>query len=156
MLDAIQADYTRSIACLQEEIDVLNYELCTDRASSPQPPTTTAELPPDTHMVPESTSAPAQKPVPPSAPTATPVGAPSWAIVVRKGRKKVSPTAKPALSAKSPSLATAPGHKKGFTMRERCLIIRCDGYPLTPTAMELRDGINRAISSTYVQTVSLT
>ncbi|RPB04740.1 hypothetical protein L873DRAFT_1785964 [Choiromyces venosus 120613-1] len=41
-------------------------------------------------------------------------------------------------------------------MRERRLIIKHDSSHLAPTATELHDAINKALSSTYVQTVSLT
>ncbi|RPA98040.1 hypothetical protein L873DRAFT_1790564 [Choiromyces venosus 120613-1] len=40
-------------------------------------------------------------------------------------------------------------------MRERCLIVKCDGSLLTPTAMELWDVINKSLSSTNVQMVLL-
>ncbi|RPA88695.1 hypothetical protein L873DRAFT_1796518 [Choiromyces venosus 120613-1] len=74
-----------------------------------------------------------------------------------KGKKKTTTTTqKPALAAKSPSPANALLPKKGITMRERRLAIKRDDSPLTPTAMELRDAINSALSSTYIQTVSLT
>ncbi|RPA88743.1 hypothetical protein L873DRAFT_1796434 [Choiromyces venosus 120613-1] len=107
-------------------------------------------------MAPESTSAPAKQPAPSSAPAAASVGAPSWATVARKGKKKATATQKPAPAAKPPSPTNAPAPKKGITLRERELVIKRDGSPLTPTAMELRDTINSALSSTYVQTVSLT
>ncbi|RPB04545.1 hypothetical protein L873DRAFT_1786326 [Choiromyces venosus 120613-1] len=153
MFETIQSDYRKSIDGLQEEIEGLNSELDQLRVSPPQPPTT--ESPPDTRVAPESTSAPAQQPAPSSAPAPTFVGTPSWATVVRKGKKNATTTQKPAPAAKSPSPASAPALKKGITMRERKLIIKRDGSPLTPTAMELRDAINGALSSTYVQTVFL-
>ncbi|RPA89504.1 hypothetical protein L873DRAFT_1796057 [Choiromyces venosus 120613-1] len=156
MMDIVQADYRKLIDGLQEEIDALNSELDQLRVSPPQPPTTTAESPSNTHRAPESTSAPAQQPASTSAPAPTPVGAPSWATVVRKGKKKAATnTQKPASAAKQPSPANAPAPKKGITMRERRLVIKRDSSPLTPTTMELQDAINSALSSTYIQTVSL-
>src|SRR5205807_8643683 len=44
--------------------------------------------------------------------------------------------------------------RKGPTMRERRFTIKRDGSPLLPTALELRDSINKALSATLVQTVS--
>ncbi|RPB00180.1 hypothetical protein L873DRAFT_1843143 [Choiromyces venosus 120613-1] len=73
-----------------------------------------------------------------------------------KGKKKAPTTLKPTPAVKFPSRTNAPTAKKGITMRERRLIIKRNSSPLTPTAMGLRDAINRAISSTHVQTVSLT
>ncbi|RPA89255.1 hypothetical protein L873DRAFT_1892317, partial [Choiromyces venosus 120613-1] len=154
MFETIQSDYRKSINRLQEEIEALNSELDQCRVSHPQPPTT--ESSPDTRAAPESTSAPAKQPAPSSAPAPASVGAPSWATVIRKGKKKAITTQKPALVAKPPSPASAPAPKKGITMRERKLVIKRDDSPLTPTAMELRDAINSALSSTYIQTVSLT
>ncbi|RPA92132.1 hypothetical protein L873DRAFT_1847919 [Choiromyces venosus 120613-1] len=142
MLDIIQADYRRSIDRLQEEIDVLNSELDQLRVSPLQLSTT--ESPPDTHMASESTSALAQQPSTSSAPALATVGAPSWATVIRKGKKKTA-TQKPAPAAKPPSPTNAPAPKKGITLRERELVIKRDGSPLTPTAMELRDTINSAL-----------
>ena len=39
-------------------------------------------------------------------------------------------------------------------MRERRLTIKRDGSPLLPTAIELRDSINKALSTTLGQTIS--
>ncbi|RPA95929.1 hypothetical protein L873DRAFT_1792021 [Choiromyces venosus 120613-1] len=152
--EEILRDYRKSIDGLREEIDALSSELDQLRVS-PQPPTTT-ESPSDTHIVLESTSAPTQQPAT-SAPIPTSVGAPSWATVVKRGKKKATTaTQKPAPAAKLASPANAPAPKKGVTMRERRLVIKRNCSPLTPTAMELLDTINSALSSTYIQTVSLT
>ncbi|RPB00624.1 hypothetical protein L873DRAFT_757154 [Choiromyces venosus 120613-1] len=77
-------------------------------------------------------------------------------MVVRKGKKKAPSTSKPALAVKPTPPANAPAPKKAITMRERRLVIKCDGSPLTLTAIKLSDAINKALSSTYVHTVSLT
>ncbi|RPA92899.1 hypothetical protein L873DRAFT_1858165 [Choiromyces venosus 120613-1] len=150
MFETIQSDYRKSIDGLQEEIEALNSELDQLRVSPPKPSTAT-ESPPDTLAAPESTSAPAKQPAPSSATAPASVGAPSWATVVRKGKKKATATQKPAPAAKPPSPTSAPALKKGITMRERKLVIKRDGSSLTPTAMELRDAINSALSSTYGQ-----
>ncbi|RPA90393.1 hypothetical protein L873DRAFT_1795507 [Choiromyces venosus 120613-1] len=105
-------------------------------------------------MAPESTSAPAQQPAPSYTPAPTSVGAPSWATVVRKGKWRTPTAQKHAMAAKPPSPANAPAPTKVITMRERRLVIKCDGSPLTPTAMELQDTINGALSSSYIQTIS--
>ncbi|RPA89075.1 hypothetical protein L873DRAFT_1894714 [Choiromyces venosus 120613-1] len=107
-------------------------------------------------MARESTSAPAQTPHSSSTLAPTSVGTPTWVTVIRKGKKKASATPKAAPAAKPTPSANTPTPKKGITMRERRLVINCDGSPLTPTTMELRDAINNALSSTYIQTVSLT
>ncbi|RPA90531.1 hypothetical protein L873DRAFT_1795435 [Choiromyces venosus 120613-1] len=154
MLDIIQADYRRLIDGLQEEIKALNSKLDQLQVCPLQPPTT--ESPPDTHIAPESTSALAQQPAPSSAPASTCVGAPSWATVVRKGKGTTPTTQKPTSAAKPSSAVNTPAPKKDINIRERRLIIKRDGSHLTPTAMELRDTINSALSSIYIQTVSLT
>ncbi|RPA98280.1 hypothetical protein L873DRAFT_1790420 [Choiromyces venosus 120613-1] len=120
MLDTIQAKYRRSIDGLQEEIDALSSDLDQLRVPPAQPPTTT-ESAPDTQMAPESTSAPAQEPASLSAPTPTSVGAPSWATVTRKGKKKAPTTPKPTPAAKpSPlqeaTLPSPPWRQQGFCL----------------------------------------
>ncbi|RPA97485.1 hypothetical protein L873DRAFT_1790974 [Choiromyces venosus 120613-1] len=93
---------------------------------------------------------------PPPASSPTSIGAPSWATVTGKGKKKAPATLKPTLAAKPTSSANAPMPKKGITMRERRLVIKHDGSLLTPTAMELQDAINTMLSFIYIQTVSFT
>src|SRR5205807_692929 len=115
------------------------------------------EAPIPTPNAPEVSSGPAvPTPCPsvPLAPAAAP--GPSWATVARRGRKKAPQQPKP-----SPTLASNPTQPKsappmkGITMRERRLVIKRDNSPLATTAVELRDSINKALSATYVQTISL-
>ncbi|RPA98472.1 hypothetical protein L873DRAFT_1912930 [Choiromyces venosus 120613-1] len=157
MLDMIHNDYRNSITILKKHINGLVDELDELWQQTPPPPEqpTTTTAPPDTHRVPESTLSTTQTLPPLSAPALAAISAPSWATVVRKGKKKALSTSKPASAAKLNPLTNAPTSKKGITMRERRLIIKHDGSPLTPIAMEVQDAINRVLSSTYIQTISL-
>ena len=153
MFEHLHDDYRKAIDGLTEDISALSEELETLR-SSPQPaPATSAPAPPTT-KAPESTSRPAPQQFPP--PQVTPTApAPSWATVARKGRKKTPAPSKPGPPpATAPTSAKTPAPRKGPTMRERRLTIKRDGSPLLPTAIELRDSINKALSATLVQTVS--
>ncbi|RPB04566.1 hypothetical protein L873DRAFT_1933951 [Choiromyces venosus 120613-1] len=157
VMELMHKDYRKSIIPLSEKIDKLCNKL--DGLRQPQatqPPTTTEPPTQATCEAPESTSKTDQQPSPPSAPVPASVGATSWATVIRKREKKAPNTPKPALADKPTSLANAPMPKKGITMRERRLVIKCDGSPLALTAIELQDTINTALSSTYIQTMSLT
>ncbi|RPA90486.1 hypothetical protein L873DRAFT_1795447 [Choiromyces venosus 120613-1] len=158
MLEIIHNDYRYSITALKRHIDTLGDELDELWQQTPPPPdqSTTTTAPPATHIVLESTSCPAQAQPPLSAPTPTAVGAPSWVVVVRRGKKKAPGTSMPAPAAKPTPPANAPAPKKGITMIERRLVIKRDGFPLNPTTMELRDAINRVLSSNDILTVSLT
>src|SRR5437588_10970438 len=158
-LEHIHRDYRKAIDGLTEDVSALNEQLEELRAARPQPATTTTapEAPIPTPKAPEVSSGPAvPAPCPsvPQAPTAAP--GPSWATVARRGRKKAHQQPKP-----SPTLASNPTQpksappKKGITMRERRLVIKRDNSPLATTAVELRDSINKALSATYVQTISL-
>src|SRR5207237_1108647 len=132
MFRHLQDDYRKAIDGLTEDVSALSEELETLR-SSPQPaPTTSAPAPPTT-KAPESTSRPAPQQYPPPPPV-TPAGpAPSWATVVRKGRKK-APAPKPSAPLVNTSTSPkAPVPKKGPTMTERRLTIKCDGSPLSPS-----------------------
>ena len=154
MFRHLHDDYRKAIDGLTEDISALSEELETFR-SAPQPaPATSASAPPNP-KAPESTSRPAPQQHPPPPPATPAAPAQSWATVARKGRKKApappKPSAPPATTSTS---AKTPAPKKGPTMRERRLTIKRDGSPLLPTAIELRDSINKALSATLVQTVS--
>src|SRR5437868_11157592 len=147
-------DYRKAIDGLTEDISALSEELETLRSSPPPVPATSAPAPPTT-KAPESTSRPAPQQYLPPPPVTPAVPAPSWATVVRKGRKKASVPPKPSTPpATAPTSAKTPAPRKGSTMRERRLTIKRDGSLLLPTAIELRDSINKALSTTLVQTVS--
>ncbi|RPA88945.1 hypothetical protein L873DRAFT_1796399 [Choiromyces venosus 120613-1] len=113
-------------------------------------------LTPDPYMALGPTPVLAEVYPPLSAPISTAIDVPSWATVIRKGTKKAPNTTKSAPAAKTTPPANAPAPKKGITMRERRLVIQCNGSPLPLTMMKLWDAINKALSSTYIQTISLT
>ena len=102
-----------------------------------------------------STPEPTPPPAPPPPPTPPPVQILklSWAEVVRKPRKKTTPpSAKPAGPAAplSPPTPKAPSTKKGLTLRERRLIIKREGSPLTTSKIAIRDNINTALQATLI------
>jgi hypothetical protein len=114
-----------------------------------------AAPPPLPAKAPESTSGPAP-PEPSPSPPAPPTPAVStWAQVARKQKKKnTTATGKPApAAATTPPTAKAPSPKKGPTLRERRLIIKRDGTPLTTTPVTIRDSINTALNATLIQRV---
>src|SRR5437588_751560 len=154
MFRHLHDDYRKAIDGLTEDVSALSEELETFRAS-PQPASATSAPAPPTTKAPESTSRPAPQQYPPPPPATPAVPAPSWATVARRGRKKASAPPKPSTPpATAPNSAKTPAPRKGPTMRERRLTIKRDGSPLLPTAIELRDSINKALSATLVQTVS--
>ena len=81
----------------------------------------------------------------------------SWAMVARRGGKKCNTNQASAAPAQSKSLTTAKPlqPKKGITARECRLMIKWEGGPLNKTELELRNEINTALASTYIQTVSV-
>ena len=159
MLEHIHRDYRKAIDGLTEDISALNEELEELRAGPPQPASTTtapaATAPaPKAPEVSSGPTGPALPPFVPQAPTTAP--GPSWATVARRGRKKSPQQPKPGSTpAGTPTTAKPMPPKKGITMRERRLVIKRDNSPLATTAVELRDSINKALSATYVQTISL-
>src|SRR5205807_5067272 len=98
--------------------------------------------------------APPPPPPPPPPPVVTPA-APSWAQVVRKGRKRTPTTtpAKPATPAAPATTPKPPSTKKGPTLRDRRLMIKRDGSPLTTSIIAIRDSINTALQATLIQRV---
>src|SRR5207302_95013 len=154
MFHHLHDDYRKAIDGLTEDVSALSEELETFRASPQPAPTTSAPAPPTT-KVPESTSLPAPQQYSPPPPVTPAVPAPSWATVARKDRKKASAPPKTSTPpATAPTSAKTPASRKGPMMRERRLTIKRDGSPLLPTAIELRDSINKAVSTTLVLTVS--
>ena len=91
-------------------------------------------------------------------PTLTPV-VPLWSHVAGKRAKKPAPpppskaphNAPPAATS-SPS-APSPAQAKEITHRERRLLIRRDGTPLTSSIVAIRDSINTALQATLIQRV---
>ena len=74
--------------------------------------------------------------------------------MAKKGRRRNPLQGEPAQRrASAPTKSQHP--KKAITARSRRLIIKREGGPLTKTALELRDEINQALASTYVQTVAI-
>jgi hypothetical protein len=135
---------------LSAEIDSLREEINQLRAEQAAAP------PPPPAKTPESTSGstPPPPPPPPPAPPAPPK--PSWAVVARKQKKKptTSTSAKPAQNAAPPQpTPKAPSTKKGLTHRERKLVIKRDGTPLTTSTLAIRDSINTALNGTFIQRV---
>ena len=105
-----------------------------------------------------STPAPAAPPPPPPSPSllgAKPPPPSTWAQVARKGKKKnATPSAKPT-PAVAPASTTpeTPSPKKGLTLRERRLIVKRDGTPLTTPLVAIRDSINSALNAVIIQRV---
>jgi hypothetical protein len=144
-------DYHHHLTSLENDIVSVN-----ERFSSPEwrersaPP----ELPRD--ETPKSTfeSSPPPPPPPPKTSNTQPA-IPSWAQVAKKPRKKSTPpSAKSAPAAAPPQPTTkAPSTKKGPTLRERRLMIKRDGSPLTTSVIAIRDSINTALNATLIQRV---
>jgi hypothetical protein len=75
--------------------------------------------------------------------------------VASKPRKKVTTKAtKPApAAANTQPTPKPPSTKKGLTLRERRLMIKRDGSPLTTSVIAIRDSINAALNTTLIQRV---
>ena len=100
-------------------------------------------------------AAPPPTPPPPSLLGAKPPPPSTWAQVARKGKKKnATPSAKPT-PAVAPASTTpkAPSPKKGLTLRERRLIVKRDGTPLSTLLVAFRDSINSALNAVIIQRV---
>jgi hypothetical protein len=105
-----------------------------------------------------STPAPSAQPPPPPPPPppAAPMPGPSsWAQVARKGKKKTPATPAKPTPAVAPAQQTpkAPSPKKGPTLRERRLLVKRDGTPLTTSVIAIRDSINSALNAVLIQRV---
>jgi hypothetical protein len=100
-------------------------------------------------------AAPTPPPPPPPPPVIPIPAASSWAQVARKAKKKAPvPPPQPAPAAAAPSTTPkAPSTKKGLTLRERRLIVKRDGTPLSTTLIAIRDSINSALNAVYIQRV---
>jgi hypothetical protein len=154
MIYLIHKDYRSAVDALTETIETLTEELDAFRSATPRPATPTPI--PFPLAVPEtekkSTDPDTRSANPPAAPPP-----PSWATVARRGGKKThTNTARNVQVAPKPTNDPKPPQpKKGLTARERRLVIKREGAPLTMTALELRNEINHALAATFVQTVTL-
>src|ERR671939_259133 len=138
------ADYATLITGLGETIDDLTEEVARLKAALHLQNIQSAATPPPQQKAPVSTSGPSTTtPLPaPPPPAPAPVGAPSWATVVRKGRKRSSTAPKPAPAAAKPTpSAKAPATRKGLTLQERKLTIKRDGSALIPSHQKIRDNV---------------
>ena len=136
----------QSIALLQDRLTTAGEKvgsLTAAAASRPSPPP----------QAPGSTPGPAQPA--PSAPAPPPASVPSsWAQVVKRARKTSTIPSKPpaaAAPAAKPATKQPPPPRKGITHRERWLIIKRDGSPLTTSVVTVRDSINTALQATLIQ-----
>src|SRR5712691_2145177 len=123
------------------------------------PITRTGPIPPKA-----SGSTPEPRPtIPPPPPQAPPASASapsasqgSWAQVAGKKKKKTTTSAKPAPTAPPPTTSTkTPPPKKGLSLCDRKLIIKRDGSKLPSTTTAIRDSINTALNSIFVQRVEV-
>ena len=85
-----------------------------------------------------------------------PPAVPLWSQVAGRKAKKPAPpsTAKAPQPAPQPSTAppaSSPPQAKTLTHRERHLLIRRDGTPLTSSTVAIRDSINTALQATHIQ-----
>jgi len=71
-------------------------------------------------------------------------------MVVKKGKKTNNNT-----RTTGPPTSARPSQRKAPTTRERRLIVKQEGTPLTISALELRDEINKALVGTSVQIVTV-
>jgi hypothetical protein len=139
---------------------------------TPLPPLTRRQrkgLDPITNIGPSPTQAagstpapPPTIPPPPPLPQAAPAPAPpapqgTWAQVVGKKKKKTTTSAKPAPAAPTPTTTSTktPTTKKGLSLRDRKLIIKRDGSKLSQTTTDIRDSINTALNSIFIQRVEV-
>ena len=106
----------------------------------------------------ESGPAPAAPHIQATKPTRPPV-VPLWSQVVGKKAKKPAPpqpakaphTAPPVATSSPP--APSQSQAKEITHRERRLLIKRDGTPLTSSTVAIRDSINTALQATLIQRV---
>jgi hypothetical protein len=145
-----KVDFHHSLGPLEGDISSMQ-----GRLSSPEWRESSALPAPPRDETPKSTfeSSPPPPPPPPKSTTTQP--APTWAKVASKPRKKVTtPATKPApAAANTQPTPKAPSTKKGLTLRERRLMIKRDGSPLTTSAIAIRDSINAALNATLIQRV---
>src|ERR1700704_3188931 len=150
-LAEIQKDYTTRTDLLFSQIDILNKEILDLKLQAKETPPSPSPAP-----KPESTSAPAPTAPPPSKPIPA-VPAPTWATVAKKPKKKKTPstanTQAPTAPAPNTNKPSPPQDRKAPTLRERRLLIKRDGTPLPSSIISLRDQINTALGSTFVQRI---
>jgi hypothetical protein len=92
-------------------------------------------------------------PPPPPKPSTTQPAIPCWEHVAKKARKKsTTPSAKSGPAAAPPQpTPKAPSTKKGPTLRERRLMIKRDGSPLSTSVIAIRNSISTALNATLIQ-----
>ena len=134
----------QSLSLLQDRLTTAEEKvgsLTAAAASQPSPPP----------QAPGSTPGPSQPA--PAAPVPPPALVPSsWAQVVKRARKPSTvPNKRPAAApAAQPTAKQPTPPKKGITHRERRLIIKRDGSPLTTSVVTVRDSINTALQATLI------
>src|ERR1700710_2666487 len=120
------------------------------------PITRTGPIPPKASgSTPEPTPTPPTPPPPPQEPAPAPTAPQSsWAQVAGKKKKKPPPSAKPVPAHTAPTNPKAPT-KKGLSLRDRKLIIKRDGSKLPSSTTTIRNSINTALNSIFVQRVEV-
>src|ERR1700709_485182 len=79
-----------------------------------------------------------------------------WATVAKRPKKKKTPTTTPQAPSAPPPTTNKPSpnqEKKTPTLRERRLLVKRDGSPLPTSTISLRDQINTALGSTFIQRI---
>ena len=131
-----------------DSVDILTEDIVALKAENPRPETPT----PIPFKV--TDTKPLDVRPDPKPPLATrlppPAQAPLWTTIVKKGRKTDNIT-----RTTGPPTFAQPPHKKAPTTRERRLIVKREGTPLTMSALDLRHAINKALAGTYVQMVTV-
>ena len=137
----------QSLALLQDRLTTAEVTVSTLTTAAASPPPPAPQAPGSTPGPTQPTPAVHQ---PPPAP-----GPSSWAQVVRRARKPSTVPSKPPAAAPpaKPAAKQPPPPKKGITHRERYLIVKCDGSPLTTSVVTVRDSINTALQATLIQCV---
>src|SRR6266849_320255 len=150
-LTEMQKEYPELTNNLCAQISALNDEILVLKLAATESPPFSSPAPKPMH-----TSAP--PPTPPSSKPPPAVPATTWAMVAKKAKKTKNPP--PANTMAPPATATAPTTKpssqperKTPTLRERRLLIKRDGTPLPTSNISLRDQINSALGTTYVQCI---
>jgi hypothetical protein len=150
-LTEMQQEYTTLTDNLFIQIGLLNEEISSLKLQAREHPSSPSPAPKPGSTPAPPPPAPSSSKPPPTAP------APTWATVARKNKKKKNPA--PASASASPPTAatnTKPSsqqEKKHPTLRERRLLIKRDGSDLPTSTISLRDQINSALGSTFVQRI---
>jgi len=152
---SIYKDYKSAVDTLMQSINLLAQEVAIQQITRSSPDTPTPiPFPLTNTKVSGTTAGPSTQP-----PTNTKSASPkaSCATVVRIGCKKcnTNQVGTTPVQPKPTTTAKLLQQQNGITAREYCLIIKREGSPLNKTKLELRNEINTALASTYVQTISV-